>query len=498
MPAVKPKTPTLTDVLGNEFTMDFKDVTIDRSETGAIILPQAMSIPEAIVWLTLKLKELETVVAVNERIEGFPIDVAYALGIACQELFGIRELKSTPGRTFFDPDIPPTFITVPADHQGGTAEVFIGRFAIPGADGYLESQRDYNDALWIKGEIRRKDMPTLRNLLALTKEKLRSNSLYRGKAIEVWMTTQSQGFEEKLTMANPAFLDVTRVPAELMLNEDIEELMDAAVWSPIERTEQCRSLGIKLKRSALFYGPYGTGKSLGALTTAGIAQKRGWTFIYLKSVQDLKRVYPVALRYAPVVLFGEDVDLIIKHADDDEENKDAVNMVNNLLDGLNMKTAEVMVILTTNHVDRLPESLLRPGRFDAAIKFVLPDRSTAARLVRQYAGRDLDVDNFDENAVGDALAGNQPATIHEIVNRAKLFSLKRYDPNYRGQLSIATDDILTSAKSIAPHLQLLKADTVDPAAVQVASQLFRSFADGTDAIAEYMTTQKPNGKEHAA
>ncbi len=252
-------------------------------------------------------------------------------------------------------------------------------------------------------------MPVLRQLIALTKHKLLENSLYKGKAIEVSMTIETNRFEEQVTMANPTFLDVTKAPAQLMLNDDIHDLLDAAVWRPIERTAQTRALGISLKRSALFYGRYGTGKSLCALTTAKLAQEHGWTFLYLKNVQDLKRVYPVALRYAPVILFAEDVDRIIHHSDSDEENKDAVNMVNNLLDGLAMKTAEIMVILTTNHVEKLPASLLRPGRFDAAIEFLLPDRTTAARLVQQYAGRDLDLDNFDAEAVGDALAGNQPS-----------------------------------------------------------------------------------------
>ncbi len=497
MPVTKTKAATapLIDPLGQEFTLDFKDVNLDRTETGAILLPTNMSLPEGIFWLTVKLKELETKIAVNERIEGFPIDVAYALGLASMELFGIRELKITPGRSFFDPDTPPTFISVPVNSAGETVEVFIGRFGIPGADGFLETARDYNDALWIIGEIRQKDVPTLRRLLTLTKEKLRTHSLYKGKAIEVWMEKQVRGFDEKVTMANPSFMDVNRAPAELMLNRDIEDLLDAAVWRPIERTAQCRDLGISLKRTAMFYGGPGTGKSLAALETARLAQKNGWTFIYLKSVHDLKRVYPVALRYSPVVIFGEDVDLIVKHADADSENQDAINMINNLLDGVNQKTAEMMVILTTNYVERLPDVLLRPGRFDVVVEFFLPDRETAARLVRQYAGRDLDKQNFNEDVVGDALAGNQPATIHEVVKRAKLFSQKRFAPDYRGPLTLGTEDFLLSATSIAPHLKLLhNRPAVDPAAVEAAGEIVRSWADNASAVAEAMKS-KPNGKD---
>lgn len=490
MPATKPtaQPKTYQNILGQDFTLEFKDVAFDRTEKGTIITPKNMSLSEAMFWIGLQLAQEEQFVAVNERIEGFPIDVAYALGLAVKELFGIRELRSTPG--FFGDDTPPQFISIPINAAGDMVEVFIGRFAIPGAAGHLETGRDWNDALWVKGKLQQKSLPKLRELLAVTRRLLITHSLYRGKAFEVSMTTETRGFEQAATMANPVFMDVTQAPANLMLNEVTSNLIEAAIWRPIERTEQCRRLNISLKRSALLYGPYGTGKSLCALTTARIAEQYDWTFIYLKNVMDLKRVYPVALRYSPVVIFAEDADLIVKH-DGEEGNQDGINMVNNMLDGLSRKTAEVMVILTTNHVRQLPTSLLRPGRFDAAIEFELPDRATAARLVRQYAGKDLNAANFDEARVGDALAGNQPATIHEIVRRAQLFCQGRYAPDYDGTLSLATEDFLMSAQSLAPHLALLSATTDHTKTVETAREIVRGWADNFEAVAANHATTAP-------
>jgi hypothetical protein len=444
----------LVDQLGNEFSLDFKDVSFSSIRGGSIGIPEGMTLSEAIWWMMLKQRDLETEVAINERIEGFPIDVAHALQLAVMDLFGIRELRSTPG--FFG-DTPPTFITVPTDARGGVTEVFLGRFGVPGAEGFLETSRDFNDALWIRGKIRQKSLPVLKTLLKRTKELLVASSLYKGKAFRVGMELETEGFDQKVTMTNPEFMDVTSMPADLMLNRDTWDLLTAGLWTPIERSAQTRfysnSAKRALKRGVLLYGPYGTGKSLTALFTAGKAESNGWTFIYLKDVKDLKRVYPFAARYAPSVIFAEDIDLVVKHGEDN--NEDGINMLNNVLDGVDSKDKDVVLVLTTNHIEQLPASMLRPGRFDALVEYTLPDKDTAAKLVLQYGGGEIDMDNFDPEYVGQILEGNQPATIHEVIRRAKLYSQNRYDAQYRGPLLVSTRDIDLSHKSMENHMKLL-------------------------------------------
>lgn len=466
MPAKSAPPKALTDQLGNEFTLDFKDVVIATTQGGTILIPEAMTLSEAIWWLQLKQRDLETEVAVNERVEGFPIDVAHALQLAVQELFGIRQLRTSG---IFG-DTAPTFITVQTNAQGYTTEVFIGRFSIPSADGFLETIRDFNDALWIRGKIRQKSLPTLRLLIKKTRELLGSHSLYKGKAFRVGMEIQTQGFDQKLTMENPEFIDVNFAPADLVLNQSTWDLLNASLWTPIERTAQTRFFKVSLKRGILLQGPYGTGKSLTALTTAKKAQENHWTFVYLKNVKDLKRVYPFAARYAPCVIFAEDIDLVVKHADEDGE--DGVNMLNNVLDGVDSKDKDIILVLTTNHIEQIPLSMLRPGRFDAMIEYFLPDKETAAKLVLQYGGTDIDMDNFDPARVGEVLAGNQPATIHEIMKRAKLFSQQRYKPDYRGSLKASTQDIILSHLSMKGHLDLLaKTPEVHPSPMEQFGQV---------------------------
>ena len=476
MPQVAPKPKTIIDDLGREFTLDFHDVGLERHRGASILLPEGMGLSEGIFWLKTKQKDEETVVEVNERLEGYPIDVAYALQLSVQEIFGIRELRSTPG--IFGTEKPPMFITVPTDYKGNTVEVFMGRFAIPGIEGYLETSRDWNDALWVRGKVKRKSILAIQQLMKYTRQMLTKKSLYKGKAFRVYMVEETQGFETKMTMANPEFIDVTKAPAQLMLNKTTEELLTAALWVPIERTEQTREYGVSLKRGILLEGVYGTGKSLTALETAKKAQENGWTFLYLKDVKDLRRIYQVAARWAPSVIFAEDIDLVVKH--EGENNEDGINMLNNVLDGIDGKNQDVILVLTTNHVDQIPQSMLRPGRFDAIIDYHLPDEGTAARLVKQYGGGDIDADNFDMKVVGEHLQGKQPATLHEIVKRAKLYAQMRFSKDYRGPLKLATQDIILSNASMENHLRLLSsAPNKNPSAVeQFAGIISKEFVRG--------------------
>lgn len=473
-------TTTYTNDLGENFDLLFKDVTYaTNTENGQILLPEKMELSEAIWWLKTKQKDLETVITIRETIPGYPVDVAHAMGLAVQDMFGIRELRASGG---FWGGNPPVFMSVPINAKGDTVEVFTGKFALPGIDGTIETGRVWNEELLVVSNIKQKCVPKLREFLALVRTKLREHSLYKGQAIRVGMTKESNMFEEKITMADPEFMDTSKMPAELVLNANTRELLTAGLWTPIERSEQTRFYGISLKRTVLLEGPYGTGKSLSALETARRATPAGWSFIYLNNVRDLKRVYPFAQRYAPAVMFAEDIDLIVKHEDDDDDNPDAVNMLNNVLDGIDSKTHDIILILTTNHANRLPESLMRVGRFDLVAHYERPDQIASVELVRQYAGNDVDEADFDIEVVGDLLAGNQPSTIHEIVKRAKLFAQSRFHPDYRGPLRLATRDIELSAQSMANHLRLLDKDETefDSPAQQLGDMVGRHIEMGIE------------------
>jgi SpoVK/Ycf46/Vps4 family AAA+-type ATPase len=212
--------------------------------------------------------------------------------------------------------------------------------------------------------------------------------------------------------------------------------------APLKHTAACRANKVPLKRGILLEGKYGTGKSLTARVTAKVATDHGWTFIMLNRSQGLKQAIEFARAYQPCVIFAEDIDRAA-----DRENEDVNDLVN-LLDGLITKNMEMMVVLTTNFIDKIDRSLLRPGRFDAVISIDAPDAETSAKIVRAYAGPLLAAD-ADLTEVGETTAGMIPASIREVVERAKLGMLTE------GRDNIAPNDLLASALGMQRHMALL-------------------------------------------
>jgi hypothetical protein len=448
MPNLKP-----VNVLGQEYDLTFQSVGLDRHTKGTIVLPDGMSLSEAHFWIETKLKEDEKVVTVQDNLYGFPYDGAHALQLAVEEMFGFKEMREK--LEWFE-KIPPAFVNIPTDATGNTVSVFIGRFSLPGYDGgHIDVYPHGSDSLVCKTECKAKCLPLFNKLMKAAKEKLRDHSLYRGKALEI-ETEVLSAYGNKFTIHRPSFIDVSKMPTNLILNEDTEALVRYGLWVPIERTEQVRAYNRgTVRRSACLHGAPGTGKTLTARQTAKIAQDNGWTFILVKDCTRLAEIYSLALRYAPVVLFAEDIDKI---ADDYER----ISILNNILDGVNTKTQDIITVLTTNYVDKLPQTLLRPGRFDVVARYAAPNAKTAAALLRMYLEGNINSEDFDDERIGEEIQGNVPAVLHEIAKRATTNAITRYPQDYRGSLKISTQDVMVASWTMKEHARLLRQEKPEP------------------------------------
>jgi SpoVK/Ycf46/Vps4 family AAA+-type ATPase len=122
------------------------------------------------------------------------------------------------------------------------------------------------------------------------------------------------------------------------------------------------------------------------------------------------------------------------------------------MDGILTKDANVITVLTTNFVERIDRAMMRPGRLDAIINYPPPDEEAAIRLVRLYS-RGKVADDEPLNRLGQELKGQIPATIQEVVERAKLGMIR----HHRSMLT--EDDLLVSAAGMRRHLELLNRPT---------------------------------------
>lgn len=426
-----------------------KSVTLERTDTKKIILPENMSTKDAREWLARWEAEDERVVTVNDSTDIFLPDGLQALAKALADIYGWVNLVPTPG--FFGPT-PPQMLSLrtgPGDTD--TIQVPWGNIAIPGIEGYLTTSFYFKNNLpyfQLGGTVKRKNEKEVKTIVARTREIARTQSLYRHRALKVNFVEDledAQSMEEFF----PTFLDLGALKDPLVFPAEVDRLVKANIFTPIEHTEACRTHGIPLKRGVLLAGAYGVGKTLTAYHTAKTATENGWTFLYLQSVSQLSEAITWAKQYQPCVLFAEDVDQILAG---DGRNED-VNAVLNTIDGVDSKGSELMVVLTTNHVDNVNPAFLRPGRLDAVIHIGLPDAEAAHRLLLQY-GRGLIDETSDLTKASAMLAGKIPAVIREVVERSKLAMVMRVTA-YGGEDKVTGDDLCVSCESMHKHLELL-------------------------------------------
>lgn len=461
------------------------DVEIERQGKKIILPddPREMEIPEAIKHLKRIEEDEKQVFSLHEVIDAHPYDALIAFNKAMRDLYGWTSPVPTPG--FFGPT-PPEMVSVPTSHNPkDTVQVPIGTFKIPSVENEILVQiaRHKNRwALHIHGEARRVEKAFLLELVNRAREFVRTESIYRGKAVAAKVSNKKE-LEQELT-----FFDVTGVSKDdILLNDVVYEQVNVNLWAPVENTAACRKHKIPLKRGVLLEGKYGTGKSLAARVTAKVCQDNGWTFLHLDNVDGLANALIFAEQYSPCVVFAEDIDRVLS------ERSDAANQIVNVLDGVLSKRAEVITVLTTNHVDQIEPVMLRPGRLDAVITITPPDEKTVEKLVHLY-GAGLVSPEADLKLVCKELAGQIPATIREVVERSKLAMVAR------GEREVSGEALMVAAVGMTTHLNLLNRPRDEPTPAENLWKAMRSLMDGSvsDDGSEIIGLINDNTDEEAA
>lgn len=206
--------------------------------------------------------------------------------------------------------------------------------------------------------------------------------------------------------------------------------------------------GIPYRRGYLLYGPPGTGKSSLSLALAGFFKMRIY-IVSLSSVtsneENLSTLFAELPRRCVVLL--EDIDTAgLTHtrenapSDASNDNKDddmvagqvtkgngptnannnngrlSLSGLLNILDGVASQEGRVL-IMTTNHVDKLDKALIRPGRVDMIVKFDLADTGMVSSIFRAIFAP-LEGDNKPADSEAEAL--KDPEAIKRRVEADKV------------------------------------------------------------------------------
>ena len=434
-----------------------------------LILPENMSINNAIDLLYRREKYLEQPVDINEKFDVFPFDGAYALSQVLVDMFGWAEGKTVKG--MFGAK-KPSIYKIPVSPTE-KVDVPWGAFSLPGVEGEVSTAAERNTqgryGFAVSASVKRKDEALIRTLFDRLRAYLKENSLYRGKAIKIRFRDEDGDY---LALPEPEFVDVSGVtPEMLILQRDLMASVNANLFTPITRVEDCLANNIKIKRGVLLGGPYGTGKTLAATVAARLAQDCGITYVYSPRADELGDAIAFAKQYqSPAcVVFCEDIDRTVTGS-----RSVKIDDILNILDGIETKSDNIITVLTTNHLDNINQAMLRPGRLDAIINVEPPDAEAAERLVRFYGGQAIS-ETEDLAEVGKTLSGQIPAVIEETVKRAKLFQLAGLD---RGAAvtGINSEALRQAAVSMTTQIELLSpkpeagTPTIDRAVKEVVQQ----------------------------
>jgi transitional endoplasmic reticulum ATPase len=409
---------------------------VEFHEGKKISLPKGMTYKRAFEILTRLKEEAETLTQFDRTFLYRPDDGAHAtyhcmrarwgmaLGKITETFFGVRPAESRTIQVAF----------------GKTMQVPWGRVEVPHLEGLEffimeDNHAEYGNVFKLYARGPKKHKAEVEALFDDVQEYLQTRSIYRGQAL-----IGSDSLE---------FLNLDIDMSKIIFSDDVTAMLDGMLWSSLRYSDAMRREGLSLKRAILLHGPYGTGKTSTGLMTAKEAVAAGWTFLSAKPGKDkIENVLRTARLYEPAVVFVEDID---NQTSDGEA--DAVSRLLDAFDGITSKGGELMIVLTTNHLDRIHKGMLRPGRLDAIVEIAGLDRNGVERLIKAVVPSGKLSDECDYDAVYAEMDGFLPAFVRETINRAVTFAVAR--THGEGSYIIDTDDLCHAAQSLHPQLAAL-------------------------------------------
>ncbi|MGJ8723559.1 MAG: AAA family ATPase [Roseibacillus sp.] len=240
--------------------------------------------------------------------------------------------------------------------------------------------------------------------------------------------------------------------------EEVKENIRMKIIYPIQKPELFKAYGKKAGGGVLMYGPPGCGKTLLAKATAGEIESNFLSVglhqvldMYIgQSEQKLHQIFELARKYAPTVLFFDEVDALAADRRDMRQSASR-GLINQLLaemDGANGENDGVLILGATNAPWHLDSAFLRPGRFDRLL-FVPPPDLEARKEVARIHAREKPVVNLDEEALAKRTDGFSGADIRAVFDQAVESTLE--EAMKKGKVVPVTGKMLAkTAKQVKP------------------------------------------------
>lgn len=228
------------------------------------------------------------------------------------------------------------------------------------------------------------------------------------------------------------------------IKETLRQIADV-----LKRPEAYKEKGVFMPRGLLMESAPGLGKSLMASILMEESGRKSFVFRRINEgntfLGEMKDIFDVAKEEAPSILLLEDLNLYV------ESNSPYAPEWACLQACIDETSdADIFVIATTNDTRYMPQSLLRPGRFDYILNLNPPLGKTAENIVSYYLRDKNLAKDVQISDIVKAMPQVSCATLETVMNLAAINSV------YRDHAHVQKEDIIDALLKVVYNLR--KAD----------------------------------------
>jgi SpoVK/Ycf46/Vps4 family AAA+-type ATPase len=238
-----------------------------------------------------------------------------------------------------------------------------------------------------------------------------------------------KGSEEMLRLVHiVAPEDIQQNLKDLVLTKEQKNEIEK-IAKAIQYRDYLKRIGLREIGKLLFVGPPGTGKTSIARALSG-ELKIPILEVKLSQIADqylgetaknIDRVFELAKRLGPCILFIDEFDFVAKARATDEHAalKRAVNTLLKAIDEISLVEHGVLLIGATNHPAILDHAAWR--RFDEIVEFTLPDADMRKKIL-DIVLRDIE-GKFDTEEIANKTEGYSGSDLRLVIREAVLNGL---------------------------------------------------------------------------
>ena len=144
-----------------------------------------------------------------------------------------------------------------------------------------------------------------------------------------------------------------------------------------------KKFGIPYTRKYLFTGLPGVGKTSFIFALASHTDKNIHMLNFNSNLDDMELMSAISSLDNDSILVLEDIDAIFDEFNKSEKSGISFSGLLNTLDGFGRKD-RMVVFMTTNHIDKLQDALIRPGRVDVVTEFTVPKKEQIQEMFNHF------------------------------------------------------------------------------------------------------------------